>query len=147
MTSEARSRWETSRSQMEQCWSCTKCLLCRLNRKVDICRRMSSGNECRLELGRRQEDALVQHCMKKTIETVHIRGFGRLEIEYITVGEEQREHRSSAIHPSRNVGLCSCSKQSALETGAERFEFVVWIFFLQASQCRKTSRNRKWITG
>src|SRR5215467_2498507 len=118
---------------MQQRWSWTKCLHCGLNRPVDICCRVGSGNKCRLELGRRQEDVKVQHCMKEPVETVHVRGFGRLEIEYIAVGEEQREHRPNAIHPSRNIGLCSCSTQSALETGAERFEFVVWILFLQAS--------------
>ena len=115
------------------------------NGPIDIGFRMGRGNKGGLKLRRRQIDALLQHRMEESVESLRVARLRRFEIEDVAIREEHREHRSDAIHSNRNAGLARRLQQACFEPRAKRFEFRVRIFLLQPPQRGKTGRNRQRI--
>ena len=66
---------------------------------------MRRGDKRRLELRRRQIDALIEHRVKEPVESLGIGCFRRLKIGYFTVRKEQRKHGSYPVQPDRYTRL------------------------------------------
>src|SRR5579862_8596422 len=95
------------------------------DRAVQVLVPVGGGNEKRLELGRRQEDAALEHLVKERGETARVRALGILVIAHRIAGEKQREQRAHSLDLARDVRRGESAANAIGEAAALAFERVV----------------------
>src|SRR5207249_3836045 len=96
--------------------------------------------EERLELGRREVDALLEQVPEERGVALRVAGLGVLEVAHQAVGHEEREERADALDAAER-------RETLLEGRPARLELVVDGTVAQPAQHRETRSRRERVPG